>query len=315
MDLEAPPATIHVQGELTPRAPWTFLRESLPGGFSRWGWGLLGGWLLVLVGPAYSWAVLLRKTAGWSALPSHWGEGITARDIWELVENGGLKYHPINSPTVHTLGLGLVIALWCGWRMQTQAAGLPGRLGPWLLGALDTLLVGLLPLAAVAWAVASLLGWMGGSGIQGLGWAAFVGRPLVVLAAISALNLQWWLLRLGRAARAAGANPGGYGRHLGWSFRALWAHPVQWTVLVFGGTVLRTGLSFLVLLVAWRMGGTTVGRVWTFLGLQAAAAVLDAWLLGWFLRTAARFWQHDLKVRQARAELVEARREAKNLEA
>lgn len=314
MDLDAPPTTIHTQGELVPRGPWSFLKAALPGGFGRWGWGLLAGWALMVAGPSFSWAMLLRRAAGWSALPGHWGEGITARDIWELWENGGLKHNPVNSPAVHTLGLGLVIVLWCGWRMQTETLDLPGRLGPWLLGALDALLVGLAPLALLAWAMLRCLAWLGDTGIQGLGWTAFVGRPLVVMATLSALGLQWWFLRLGRAERARGGRPRGYGRHLGWGFQSLWAHPVQWTVVVLGGTALRALLSFLVLLLAWRIGGATVGRVWTFFLLQVAATMVNAWLLGWFLRTSALYWQHDLKVREARADFVKAHRHAESLE-
>lgn len=315
MDLDAPPTTIHAQEGLLPRGPWSFLKVALPGGFGRWGWGLLAGWALMVAGPAFSWAMLLRRTAGWSALPGHWGEGITARDIWELWENGGLKHNPVNSPAVHTLGLGLVIVLWCGWRMQTELLGLPGSLSPWLLGALDSLLVGLAPLGLVAWAILRCLAWLGDTGIQGLGWTAFVGRPLVVMATLSALGLQWWFLRLGRTERAVGGSRRGYGRHLGWSFQALWAHPVQWTVVVLGGTALRALLSFLVLLLAWRIGGATVGRVWVFFLLQVAATALNAWLLGWFLRASALYWQHDLKVREARADFVKAHRDADSLEA
>ena len=310
MDRDAPPTTIHTPEELAPRGPWSFLVPALPGGFTRWGWGLMAGWALMIAGPSFSWAALLRRSAGWSALPGHWGEGISARDIWELVENGGLKYHLTNSPTVHTLGLGLVVVFWCGWRMQAEAADLPGRLGPWLLGALDTLLVGFLPVGLAAGALVAFLGWLGGFGIEGLGWLAFVGRPLVIMAAFSALGLQWWLLRLGRAHRAELTHPGGYFRHLGQGFLRLWNHPVQWGVLVFGGTAIRSLLSFLVLLLAWRLGGTTVGRVWTFFLLQVFVTLLNAWLLGWFLRTAARYWNHDQRVREVRADLEKARREA-----
>lgn len=315
MDRDDPPTTIHTPDDLAPRGPWSFLRPALSGGFGRWGWGLLAGWALMVAGPAFSWAALLRRSAGWSALPGHWGEGITARDIWELWENGGLKHNLTNSPTVHTLGLGLVVVFWCGWRMQAEAVDLPGRLGPWLLGALDTLLMGVIPMLLVGWVISSVLGWLGNTGIQGLGWTAFFGRPLVVMAALSALGLQWWFLRLGRAARAAGVAPKGYGRHLGRGFLALWSHPVQWGVVVLVGTVLRALLSFLVLLLAWRLGGATVGRVWTFFLLQVAATVVNAWLLGWFLRTSALFWQHDLKVRQARTEFEDSRREAAALDA
>ncbi len=315
MDHEAPPATIQLSEDQTPRGPWTFLRPALSGGFSPWGWGLLGGWALAMAGPAFSWGLLLQKTAGQSALPSHWGEGITARDIWELWVNGGLRHHPVNSLTVHTLGLGLIIVLWCGWRMQAETASLPAKLGPWLLGALDTLLVGLLPLVAVAWCLSSVLGWIGHSGLQALGWASFVGHPLVVMAAVSAFNLQWWLLRMGRTTRVPGATRRTYGRHLGWHARMLWDHPVQWTLLMLGGTAARGFLSFLILFLAWRLGGATSGRVWGFFLLQLGAAAINAWLLGWFLRTAALFWQHDLKVRQARADFLESSRAAKSMDA
>lgn len=314
MDLDAPPSTIHTQGDRVPRGPWSFLKAALPGGFGRWGWGLLAGWVLMMAGPAFSWAMLLRRTADWSALPGHWGEGITARDIWELWENGGLKHGPVNSPAVHTLGLGLVIVLWCGWRMQTEILGLPGRLGPWLLGALDALLLGLAPLALVAWAVLRILGWLGDTGIQGLGWIAFVGRPLVLMATVSALGVQWWFYRLGRTAQAEGRRIG-YGRHLGWGFQALWSHPVQWLVLILGGAALRALLAFLALLFAWRLGGATVGRVWAFFVLQLAVTVANAWLMGWILRGSALYWQHDHEVRQARADFLKAERDAASLEA
>lgn len=314
MDLEAPPATIHVQEELTPRGPWSFLRPGLPGGSTPWGWGLIAAWALAVAGPTLAWGAFLWRTAGWSALPAHWGEGLTARDIWEMWENGGLKHHAVNSPTIHLFGLGIVLALWCGWRMQAETAGLPGKLGPWLLGALDTLFVGLIPFAGIAWCVSSVLGWMGRSGIQGLGWAAFFGRPLVAMAAVSVLSLQWWFLRMGRALRTTQGSRSTQGRHLGWHARMIWDHPIQWTALILGGAAARAILASLPLILAWRLGGATVGRVWAFCLLELGAAALNAWILGWFLRTAALFWNHDLKVRQSRADFLEARREAKLLD-
>ena len=115
---EERPTTIHAEDALAPRPPWSFLIPALPGGFTRWGWGLMAGWGLVLLGPTLGWAGHLRRAAGWSGLPRHWGERISARDVWELWENGGLQHGLTNSPTVHLMGLGLVIVLWCGWRMQ-----------------------------------------------------------------------------------------------------------------------------------------------------------------------------------------------------
>jgi hypothetical protein len=300
------PTTIHTKDPLTPRAPCSFLLPAAPGGFSRWGWGLMGGWMLVLLGPALGWAGHLRRAAGWSALPSHWGESLSARDIWELWENGGLQHRLTNSPTVHLFGLGLVIVLWCGWRMQAEAAGLKARLGPWLLGALDTVLIGFLPLGLAAWLVDWVLAKAGGSGLEFLGWIALFGRPLVWMVLVATLNLQWWFCRLGRSAGLTR----GYPAHLGDCFTALWSHPVQWSLLALGGAVLRSLLPFLVLLLAWRMGGGTPFRVWLFLLLQLLVTALNGWLLGWLLRATARFWSHDAIVRDARFALKEPVREA-----
>lgn len=309
MSLEDRPTTIHAREDLTPLGPWSFLRPALPGGFTRWGWGLMLGWMLVLLGPALGWAGHLRRAAGWSALPSHWGEQISARDLWELWENGGLQHRLTNSPTVHLFGLGLVIVLWCGWRMQAESAGLKARLAPWLLGALDTVLIGFLPLGSVAWLGDVILAWAGRLGIDGLGWIAFFGRPLLWMSLVAALNLQWWFCRLGRAA----GPPRGYRAHLADCFLRLWSHPVQWGVVNLGGAALRALPPFLVLLLAWRMGGGSAQRVWIFLLLQLAVTLLNGWLMGWLLRTTARFWNHDAAVRDARAALKDLIREPQAL--
>lgn len=300
------PTTIHAQDALAPRGPWSFLRGALPGGFSRWGWGLLAGWGLVLLGPATAWAGYLRRAAGTSTLPAHWGEQITARDVWEIWENGGLHHRLLNSPTVHLFAIGLLVVLWCGWRMQAETAGLSARLGPWLLGALDTVLIGFLPLGLVALLVDAALAWAGGLGLAGPGWIAFFGRPLVWMALIAALNLQWWLCRLGRSA----GFPRGYRTHLADSFLRLWSHPVQWGALALGGAALRALPPFLLLLLAWRLGGGTTFRVWLFLLLQLAATLANGWLMGWLLRTTARFWNHDAAVRAVRSALEAAPRDA-----
>ena len=299
------PTTIHTEEALAPRAPWTFLPHAAPGGFTRWGWGLLCGWMLVFLGPALGWAGHIRRAAGWSALPSHWGESLNARDIWELWENGGLQHRLTNSPTVHLLGIGLVLVLWCGWRMQTETVGLRARLSFWLLGALDTLLIGFLPLGAVAWLVDFLLAQAGGSGLDALGWLALFGRPLVWMALVSTLNLQWWFCRLGRAAGL----PRGYRTHLGDTFMCLWSHPIQWGLATVGGAALRSLLPFLLLLLAWRMGGGTTFRVWLFLLLQLLVMAINGWLLGWLLRATALFWSHAALVQEARAELKESLRD------
>ena len=304
MDPEERPTTIHTEEALTPRGPWVFMPSALAGGFTRWGWGLILGWMLVLLGPALGWAGHLRRAAAWSALPAHWGEQITTRDIWEIWENGGIKDRLLNSPTVHLFGLGLVIVLWCGWRMQAEAAGQKARLGAWLLGALDTVLIGFLPLGITAWLVDASLAWAGRLGLDGLGWLAFVGRPLLWMALVATLNLQWWFCRLGRAAGLSR----GYGAHLGDSFLRLWSHPVQWGLISLGGAALRSLLPFLVLLLAWRMGGSTTFRVWLFLLLQLAVTALNGWLMGLLLRTAALYWNHDATVRDVRAALKDVHR-------
>ena len=306
---EERPTTIHTEDALAPRPPWSFLIPALPGGFTRWGWGLMAGWGLVLLGPTLGWAGHLRRAAGWSGLPSHWGERISARDIWELWENGGLQHRLTNSPTVHLMGLGLVIVLWCGWRLQAEAAGQKARLGPWLLGALDTLLIGILPVGLAAWATYSALSWAGDLGLDGLGWAAFFGGPLVLMAAVAALNLQWWFCRLGRAAGLTR----GYRAHLGDCFMQLWAHPVQWGLVNLGGAALRSLPPFLVLLLAWRLGGGTSFRVWLFLLLQVIVTLVNGWLMGWLLRTTALFRIHDAAVRKARAAVKDVAREAQSI--
>jgi hypothetical protein len=300
------PTTIHTEEVLSPRAPWTLLAPAAPGGFTRWGWGLMVGWLLVVLGPSLGWAGHIRRAAGWSALANHWGESLSARDLWELWENGGLKHRLTNSPTVHLFGLGMIIVLWCGWRLQAERAGLKAGLGSWLLGALDTLLIGFLPLGVVAWLVDSVLARLGGSGIEFLGWASFFGRPLVWMALVSALNLQWWLCRLGRAAGFSR----GYRTHLSECFAGLWSHPIQWGSLALGGAALRALPPFLVLLLAWRLGGGTTFRVWLFLLLQLLVTAINGWLLGWLLRATALYWHHDSLVRETRAALEESVRAA-----
>ena len=300
------PTTIHTEEALAPRAPWSLLVSAAPGGFTRWGWGLMTGWMLVLLGPALAWAGHLRRAAGWSALANHWGESLSARDIWELWENAGLKHRLTNSPTVHLFGLGMIIVLWCGWRMQAENAGVKARLGPWLLGALDTILIGFLPLGVVAWLADSVLAQFGGSGLDALGWIAFFGRPLVWMALMAALNLQWWLCRLGRAAGLSR----GYPTHLANCVTGLWFHPIQWGSISVGGAALRSLLPFLVLLLAWRMGGGTTFRVWLFLLLLLFVTAVNGWLMGWLLRATALFWRHDAIVRETHATLEGSVREA-----
>ena len=59
----------------------------------------------------------------------------------------------------------------------------------------------------------------------------------------------------------------------------------------------------LVLVLVWRMGGSTSFRVWLFLLLLLLVTAINAWLMGWLLRAVAHFWIQDVLVRDARAAL------------
>ena len=305
---EVPAFALDASDSLTPRAPWSFLAEAAAGGLSRPGLGLMAAWAALFLGTHLLWAFHLRGLAGWSALPNYWGELLTARDCFEMAENGGLRHHATGGGVPLAAALGGLWVLWAGWRVQTEAAGLPARFGAWAWGFLDAVLLGTLPLFLVGWVLVLTFNWLGSSGIQGLGWLEWVGGALVRLSCVSAWMLQWWLCRQGRAREAAGWLMGGWpalGAHLRRQFLALWLHPVQWTGVVIGGVVVRTGLTLLVLILAWRLGGGTSVRVWGFLGLQLAVVLANGWLLGWFLRLAARYGAHDACV-QAEIQALQA---------
>lgn len=283
------------------------MKEAMGGGLSKWSWQLMAAWGAFQLLTSFVWAKHLGGFAGFgsptggSALPNNWGEHLTAKDIWELMENGGLKHAPFGSGVALLAILCLVWVFWSGWAMQAACLDFRPRLKHWALGLLDALLLGVLPLGIVfglaRWAISA----MGSTGIQGLGWMSFVGIPVISMAFLSALNLQWWLCRVDRGARSSGLL-----RHWGRSFLRLWMHPVQWTSLVLGGVALRAGLAFLAIWIGWRVGGGTTSRVQVFLLLELLSAVMNAWLLGWFLRLTALFWRQDEKVRNARSELREA---------
>ena len=289
-DLDAPRPETPV-----PQGPWAFLTGALDGGFARWGLHLMAGWLCFHVLTSTLWALHLKALAGWSSLPNYWGELITLKDIWELAENGGLKDHWTGPWLPLAALLAMLWFLWAGWQVQARTAGLPARFSAWFWGFLDALVLAAVPLAILGGTALWLTGKLASSGIQGLGWLDWVGGAVIRLAVFSTFFLQAWLCRLDRGA-ATGWALGGWnalGRHLRRSFLRLWAHPLQWGVLVTGGVVVRAGLPFLVLLLGWRMGGGTPVRVWSLLGLQALAVLANAWLIGWFLRVAALFWRND----------------------
>ncbi len=303
-ELPERPSTIHTHEDLEARGPWSFMRAALAGGASRWAWHLMASWAAFQLLTSALWASHLAGfakfpgTPGGSALPNNWGEHLTARDIWELIENGGMKHAPFGvlAPLLALLCLAWVF--WSGWRMQADLLGFRARLSHWVWGFMDTLVIGLVPIGIVYGLARWALSAAGKTGLEGLGWANLIGAPLLMLAFLSALSVQWWLCRINRGGGAPGLL-----RHWGHSFLRLWMNPVQWTSLVLGGAALRMGLSFLALWIGWHLGGGSTARVEAFLGLELLAAMANAWLLGWFLRLAARFWSQDEKVRNARQEL------------
>lgn len=285
--------------DLSPRGPWSCLRETLKGGFRPNGLAFILAWVAFQLAVPSLWAMHLRRLVGNSALPHYWGERITSRDVHEILQNGGLHqawtgfWMPVFGIII------LYLVLWFGWRIQAQELRIRARWKPWGLGLLDALVIGLLPLGAVTWLLVQILDLLGSTGIQGLGWLALVGRTLAPICLGSALMLQWWICRM---ARAAGPKVT-LMHHLRNAFICLWNHPIQWSSLVLGGVVIRLGLHALVLLLAWRWGGGSTVKVWTILALQGLVAAINAWIIGWFMRAAARHWRQDARLRQTLSNL------------
>lgn len=287
---------------LAPRKPLSFWREAMQGLAGLEVQGFLLAWVVFQSLGAYAWARHLQGRVGHSALPSYWGELLTARDIWEMAEHGGLKYTPVGPWATVVFWGGLAWILWAGWRVQARAARMKPRIAPFLWAIPDALLLGVLPLIAVGWVAKGAFLWMVGFGIPGLAWMGSLGMTLLLLALPGALLLQWWLLRLERGAAASPwwllGSWGALGRHLKDGFMRMWSHPVQWTLLVAGGALLRVSLHVVVAVVAWRMGGGSLGKVWLFFGLQLGATLMGALVLAWFLRLVALHWRHDREVRR-----------------
>jgi hypothetical protein len=302
---DAPPQLEDVPETPVPKGPWAFLGAALRGGAGRWGLHLMASWLCFHVLTSTLWAAHLKALAGWSALPNYWGELITAKDLWELGANTGLKDHWTGPWAPLAALVAVVWFLWAGWQLQAAAAGVPGRLRAWLWGFADALVLAALPLGLLGALVLWALSGLADTGIQGLGWLDLVGGTLLRLALVSTFFLQAWLCRLGRAGIPGWnlGSRGALGRHLRSSFLRLWTHPVQWTALVAGGVVVRAGMPFLVLLLGWRLGGGTPLRVWSLLGLQVLAVMANAWLIGWFLRVTALFWTNATAVEAVIMEL------------
>ena len=91
---------------------------------------------------------------------------------------------------------------------------------------------------------------------------------------------------------------------MGHAFLRMWMHPLQWTGLLLGASAIRVILHGGALLLGWRLGGATPGRVWILVLLQLLATLAGAWIQGVLLRAAARFTFHDAAVREARAALA-----------
>ncbi|HWQ08276.1 MAG TPA: hypothetical protein VN436_04190, partial [Holophaga sp.] len=125
------------------RGPGRFWKAALPGGFSSAGIHLILAWVVFDALSGTAWALHLKELARWSALPNYWGELLTARDVWELLENGGLKQDPLGAWAPLVGFLSLLWVFWAGWRLQARSVGLPARLGPWLCGLIETLIIGI----------------------------------------------------------------------------------------------------------------------------------------------------------------------------
>lgn len=303
----APPESIHTfateEEALRPLGPWAFLRPSFRGALRGSALHLLAAWLFFEAATGAAWALHLRSLTrmgpGWSALPQHWGEMLTAKDLWNLAVNGGLADRPFGPFAPALAVAGLAWMFWASWKHQAEEAAVPARLRDWFLGLLDAVFIGILPLLVPYLVFMRLLKACAGTGIQGLGWLSFVGQPLLFLALASAFMTQWWLCRLNRA-DAAGlgfrAFLAAYPAHLRESFKRLWSHPVQFTALHLGGAALRLGLAFGALLLGWRWGGGSAVRVWMLLLAQLAATAVNAMLLGWMLRLVARYWRRRREV-------------------
>jgi hypothetical protein len=286
------PPSFHDDAHQGLQGPWTFLKETRGGGFTKAGMQLMLAWACAAVIPAWFWARHVASFAGRSALANHWGERLALRDLLELWWNGKWEQDPFGFLPRLALLVCLSWALWAGWQMQAEVIGQRPTAKAWVLGFFEAVLIGVAPLGFVYWIIGLPISGMGGLGIAPFSWAAFLLKPLFFFAFMTALSVQWSICRVRRL-----AEPQPWMRHLGHSFLGLWTFPIQWTVLALSTSLLRMALSFGVLALAWRWGGISSSRVAWFAVLQGLVAAGVAWTLGWQLRLAGRFAQHDAEVR------------------
>jgi len=290
------PSTIHTDESLAPKGPWRFFVSAMRGGFSFWGIQFIFGWVAFQVLTTLSWVTHLKTRLGNSSLANNWGELLTARDVWEIMENARLKDSILGFWTVAIGVIAMLWILWSGWKVQVKPVELKAGFLPWLIAIPTALLVGYLPIWMLHAFLWNTFAYLENLGIQFLGWVNLFASPLLRMTFASALLLQWWLCRIDLAHHM----PKGASEwliHLRDSFFRLWAHPVQWGNIVLFGVAVRSGLAFFVLLLAWNWGGQVISRVWTIFLMQIAVSAINAWIIGWMLRLAALYWKHDMEVR------------------
>ncbi len=306
MELPPPPTLHEAQEALAPRGPWSFLRASLAQALKEGGYGLMGGWALAGLVPAFLLARHVAGFAGSSALPGHWGERLDLREFIDLATNSDLHVQPFPAWGLVFLVTGLAWALWSGWRLQAGIMDRRPSAGAWLLGGLEALLLGPLPLLVPTLLALWFLRLIGDRGIESFAWVRAILAPLLWATWSSACFLQWALCR---SARLLESRPT-WLRHMGHGFLRMWMHPVQWTLLLFGASALRVLLHGSALYLGWRLGGASTGRVWSLVLAQLLATLAGAWVQAVLLGTATRFLQHDVAVREAKGHPAPSLQEA-----
>jgi len=290
------PMTIHTDEMLAHRGPWRFFVKAMPGGFSPWGIQFIVAWIFFHILTALSWVAHLKTRLGNSSLANDWGELLTARDVWEIMENGKLQDSFLGFWTIAIGVLAILWVLWAGWKLQAKTVLLKADFLPWAIAILSALLIGYLPLWVLHAFLWNVTNFFGNLGIQFLGWINIFVNPLIHMAFASALMVQWWLCRLDLSHHFPKCKRD-WIIHLKDSFLRLWTRPVQWGNIIFFGVAIRTGLAFLVLLLAWRWGGEILSHLWMFFLLQVLVAAINACIIGWVLRLTALYWENDSKVR------------------